>query len=116
MAIEFGLFGLGSEKAGSLLRAGEKDGSVGVFFESGGKEYVVNRHLVKKGNSINQDDCVLKSPDEGTKSYSVTELKEKILEIPGFQRTHRSKSAEFHLQVCDIHTARGDEGNSHVAS
>ncbi len=95
MAIEFGLFGLGSEKAGSLLRAGEKDGFVGVFFESGGKEYVVNRHLVKKGNSINQDDCKLKSPDEGTKSYSVTELKEKILEILGFNEPIDPKAQSF---------------------
>src|SRR5579864_7027364 len=95
MAIEFGLFGLGSEKAGSLLRAGEKYGSVGVFFESGGKDYVVNRHLVKKGNSINQDDCKLRSPDEGTKSYSVTELKEKILEILGFNEPIDPKAQSF---------------------
>jgi DNA repair protein SbcC/Rad50 len=95
MAIEFGLFGLGSEKAGSLLRAGEKDGSVGVVFESGGKEYVVSRHLVKKGNSINQDDCVLKSPDDGTKAYSVTELKEKILEVLGFNEPMDPKAQSF---------------------
>ena len=95
MAIEFGLFGLGTEKGGSLLRAGEKDGSVGVVFESGGKEYVVSRHIVKKGNSINQDDCVLKSPDDGTKEYSVTELKEKILEILGFNEPIDPKAKSF---------------------
>src|ERR1700756_2360959 len=60
MAIEFGLFGLGSEKAGSLLRAGENDGSVSVVFESGGKEYAVQRHLVKKKNAFSQEDCLLK--------------------------------------------------------
>lgn len=83
MAIEFGFFGLGSEKAASLLRAGENEGSVGLIFESGGREYVVNRRLVRKKNSISQEDCILKTPEE-TKYYSVTELKEKILEILKF--------------------------------
>ena len=65
MAIEFGLFGLGSEKAGSLLRANENEGSVSVIFESGGKEYTVQRQLVKKKNaSFSQEDCVLKGPKE----------------------------------------------------
>ena len=41
MALEFGLFGLGSEKAGSLLRIGENEGSVSIVFESEEKEYTV---------------------------------------------------------------------------
>ena len=45
MAIEFGLFGLGSEKAGSLLKAGETEGSVGLQFESDGRDYIVTRKL-----------------------------------------------------------------------
>lgn len=83
MAIEFGFFGLGSERAGSLLRAGESDGSVGLQFESDGRLYVVKRRLVRKKNSIAQEDCVLQTPEE-TKYYSVTELKERILEILQF--------------------------------
>ncbi len=83
MAIEFGFFGLGSEKAASLLRAGETEGFVGLQFESDGREYLVNRHLVRKKNSIGQEDCVLKTPEE-TKYYSATEIKEKILEILNF--------------------------------
>ncbi len=83
MAIEFGFFGLGSEKAASLLRAGETKGFVGLQFESDGMEYLVNRHLVRKKNSIGQEDCVLKTPEE-TKYYSATEIKEKILEILNF--------------------------------
>jgi DNA repair protein SbcC/Rad50 len=83
MAIEFGLFGLGSEKAGSLLKAGETEGSVGLVFESDGREYVVTRHLVRKKNSISQQDCILKTPEE-TRYYSATEIKEKILEILNF--------------------------------
>ena len=83
MAIEFGLFGLGSEKAGSLLRAGETEGSVGLVFESDGREYIVTRRLVRKKNSIGQEDCALKTPEE-TKYYSATEIKERILEILSF--------------------------------
>ncbi|MHB8568112.1 MAG: AAA family ATPase [Nitrososphaerales archaeon] len=83
MAIEFGLFGLGSEKAGSLLRIGENEGSVVVIFESGGKEYTIQRNLVKRRNSIGQDNCVLKTP-ESTRSYSATEIKERVLEILNF--------------------------------
>ena len=83
MAIEFGLFGLGSEKAGSLLRIGETEGSVSIIFESDGKEYTVQRRLVKKRNSFSQDDCALKTPD-GLKPYSPGEIKEKVLEILNF--------------------------------
>ena len=83
MALEFGLFGLGSEKAGSLLRIGENEGSVSIVFESEEKEYTVQRRLVKKKNSFSQDDCVLKTSD-GAKPYSATEIKEKVLEILNF--------------------------------
>jgi exonuclease SbcC len=83
MAIEFGFFGLGSEKAASLLRAGETEGSVGLLFESDGVDYLVSRRLVRKKNSIGQEDCLLKTPEEA-KYYSATEIKEKILEILRF--------------------------------
>ena len=83
MAIEFGLFGLGSEKAGSLLKAGETEGSVGLQFESDSRDYIVTRKLVRKKNSIGQQDCILKTPEE-TRHYSATEIKEKILEILNF--------------------------------
>ena len=83
MAIEFALFGLGSEKPASLLKAGENDGSVSLIFESGDKEYMVQRRLVKKKNAYLQGDCVLKTGDEH-KQYSASEIKEKILEILDF--------------------------------
>ena len=83
MAIEFALFGLGSEKPGSLLKAGENEGSVSIIFESGGKEYTVQRRLVKKRNAYVQDDCALKT-DGTVKQYSATEIKEKVLEILDF--------------------------------
>ena len=36
MAIEFALFGLGSEKAGALLRTGETEGTVSMVFDVDG--------------------------------------------------------------------------------
>ncbi len=83
MAIEFALFGLGSEKGGSLLKAGENEGSVSIIFESDGKEYTVQRKLVRKKNSYVQDDCVLRTENE-YRNFSASEIKEKVLEILDF--------------------------------
>ena len=83
MAIEFALFGLGSERGGSLLKAGENEGSVSLIFEADGKEYTVQRRIVKKRNAYVQDECVLKT-ENGAMKYSPTEIKEKILEILDF--------------------------------
>jgi len=43
MAIEFALFGLGSERGNALLRIGAKRGSVTLRFEVNGEEYEVYR-------------------------------------------------------------------------
>jgi exonuclease SbcC len=48
MAIEFALFGLGSEKGGALLKAGAKKGLVKLGFEVDGKEYEACRSLERK--------------------------------------------------------------------
>ena len=47
MAIEFALFGLGSEKGASLLRTNESQGKVSLTFEIDGNEYTVIRELEK---------------------------------------------------------------------
>lgn len=83
MAIEFALFGLGSEKPGSLLKAGENEGSVSIIFESDGKEYTVQRKLVKKKNSYSQEDCALRTGQE-TSYYPPSEIKARVLEILDF--------------------------------
>lgn len=83
MAIEFALFGLGSEKPGSLLKAGETDGLVSLIFDSGGKEYTIQRRLVKRKNSYAQDDCVLRVGEERT-HFSAGEIKGRVLEILDF--------------------------------
>jgi exonuclease SbcC len=83
MAIEFALFGLGSEKGGALLKAGAKKGLVSLCFEVEGKEYEVCRSLERKAKSVQQADCSLKT--EGTVlQLSASEMKEKILDILAF--------------------------------
>ena len=83
MALEFALFGFGSEKPASLLRANESSGTVGLIFDVAGDEYTVNRSLERKGSAINQRELSLKGPD-GVIHLSAAELKEKILEILKF--------------------------------
>jgi exonuclease SbcC len=83
MSIEFALFGLGSEKAGALLRKGESKGIVNLRLEVNNEEYEIQRTLTKKGKSIQQADGFMKSK-EGTLYLSATELKEKVLEILNF--------------------------------
>jgi exonuclease SbcC len=83
MAIEFALFGLGSEKGGALLKAGAKKGLVTLSFEVDGKEYEVCRSLQRKAKGVQQSDCSLKT--EGTVLHlSASEMKEKILDILAF--------------------------------
>jgi exonuclease SbcC len=83
MAIEFALFGLGSEKGGALLKAGAKKGLVTLSFEVDGKEYEVCRSLQRKAKGVQQSDCSLKT--EGTVLHlSASEMKEKILGILAF--------------------------------
>jgi exonuclease SbcC len=83
LAIEFALFGLGSEKGAGLLRLGEKRGSVTLRFEVEGEEYEIYRCLERKGKGVQQSDCYIKTK-EGTLHLSASEVKEKILEILKF--------------------------------
>jgi exonuclease SbcC len=90
-AIEFALFGLGDIDANHLLRIGESKGSVLLEFESGGKSYSVFRSLLRRGNKIFQDEGFLY--EDGVKnSYSVGELKSKILNIIGINERTQTKT------------------------
>jgi len=62
MAIEFALFGLGSQKGGSLLKTNESKGSVSLAFAVDGDEYVVRRTLVRKGGNVQQGEGHLEGP------------------------------------------------------
>jgi DNA repair protein SbcC/Rad50 len=91
MATEFALFGLGSEKAGALLRIGADEGEVSLTFDVDGSEYEVRRTLARKGSSIQQKDGYIKT-SEGTLPLSSSELKEKVLEILRFNEAPDPKA------------------------
>lgn len=83
MAIEFALFGLGSEDGNGLLRFGENNGSVKLRFEVDGEEYEVFRSLKRKTDRARQGEGYIVTK-EGKFNLSAGELKEKMLEILGF--------------------------------
>ena len=80
LGIEFALFGLQpGQRGSSLLRNGEDNGGVVMEFEVEDKNVIIERTL-KRGKSISQDYCSITI--NGLKSeMSVTELKNKVLEI-----------------------------------
>jgi DNA repair protein SbcC/Rad50 len=100
MAIEFALFGLGSQKGGSLLKTNETKGSVSLAFAVDGDEYIVRRTLVRKGSNVQQGEGHLEGPD-GVTGYSPSELKERILEILRFNepRDPRSQSLIYRYAI-----------------
>jgi exonuclease SbcC len=90
-AIEFALFGLGSLKGSFLLRNGAKQGHVSLAFTVDGRDYEVHRTLVKKGKSIQQEECYIQGP-EGKALLSPTEVKERILQILKFNEPPNPKA------------------------
>jgi exonuclease SbcC len=100
MAIEFALFGLGSQKGGSLLKTNESKGSVSLAFAVDGDEYVVRRTLVRKGGNVQQGEGHLEGP-AGVTGFSPAELKERILEILEFNepRDPRAQSLIYRYAI-----------------
>lgn len=96
MAIEFALFGLGNQKGDSLLRKGSKRGNVFLEFETGGKNFQVERSLTRKDKTapVRQGKSIL-NIDGVTYQFSPTEIKEKILEILNFNEPPNPKSQSF---------------------
>ena len=85
MAIEFALFGLGSQKPEALLSKKATDGSVTLSFEVDGTKYEIKRSLKRKGNSVSQDakNSYLQSNGQ-SEPLSPTELKQRVLQILNF--------------------------------
>lgn len=81
LGIEFALFGLQPGKKGTyLLKNNEDNGRVILSFEVEGKEIEIERTLKRNSKSVNQDYCAITI--NGVKEEtSVTELKNKVLEI-----------------------------------
>jgi exonuclease SbcC len=90
LGIEFALFGLQPGQRGSaLLRNGEKEGKVIIEFDIDDKEIIVERTL-KRGKTISQDYCSIIINGE-KKELSVTELKNKILELLDYPKEFSKK-------------------------
>ena len=94
MAIEFALFGLGSDTGSSVLRLGTDEGEVRMVFDVGGSEYQVRRRLQRKGGRVQQTEGELKTAAETT-TLSATELKEKVLEVLEFNEAPDPKAQSW---------------------
>lgn len=85
MAIEFALFGLGSQKAESLLAKKAETGYAILEFMAEDKKYEIKRTLVRKKDSVNQDpkNSWIKIQNE-KEILSPSELKQRVLQILKF--------------------------------
>ena len=88
LAIEFALFGLHKGENVTLLRNGEKEGSVEVEFEINNKNYIIKR-MIKENGSGN---CFLVK-DNQLKAVSVMELKNMVLEILNYPKSVLTKKS-----------------------
>ncbi|MBL7002314.1 MAG: SMC family ATPase [Nitrosopumilus sp.] len=85
MAIEFALFGLGSQKAESLLAKKSETGHVILDFSVDGEKYEIKRTLLRKNSSVNQDPKNSWIKIDGEKEpLSPSELKQRVLQILKF--------------------------------
>ncbi len=91
MAIEFALFGLGSYQGGSLLKTDASKGAVSLLFSVNGDDYSIERTLERKKGGVQQGKGHIRGP-QGTMHLSPSELKEKILEILGFNEPPNPKA------------------------
>ncbi len=90
LAIEFALFGLQpGQRGSSLLKNGQNTGGVAIEFEVNGREVKIERTL-KRGKSISQDYCSINIDGE-KKEISVTELKDKVLDLLNYPKEFAKK-------------------------
>lgn len=93
MAIEFALFGLGSQKAESLLAKKSESGYVTLEFSVDGKKYEIRRTLSRKNSKTGQDPKNSWIKIEGEKEpLSPSELKQRILQILKFNEPDDPKA------------------------
>lgn len=78
--IEFALFGLGDVDGNNLLRSGERKGSVLLEFQVNNKNYQIFRSIIRNNKKVVQDEGYIVD-DDVTTTYSVSEMKSKILKI-----------------------------------
>ncbi|MFH1972861.1 MAG: AAA family ATPase [archaeon] len=93
LGIDFALFGLqkGNLTGSSLLRNGEERGSVELFFEVDGKDYVIKRGLKKSKTGVTQDFGFIVF-DGVREEKTALELKQKVLEILNYPKNLLTKN------------------------
>jgi len=85
MAIEFALFGLGSQKPEALLSKKADTGVVMLEFTVDGEKYEIKRTLKRKSTGVNQDSKNSWIKAEGQmEPLSPSELKQRVLQILKF--------------------------------
>lgn len=93
MAIEFALFGLGSQKPDGLLRKKVTEGHVILNFEVEKKTYEIKRKLKRKGDAISQDSKLCHLVIDGEmEPLSASDLKQRILQILRFNEPASANS------------------------
>ncbi|MCX6748849.1 MAG: hypothetical protein NT076_04560, partial [Candidatus Pacearchaeota archaeon] len=91
LAIEFALFGLQpGQKGASLLRNGKNEGRVILEIELDGKKIILERGL-KKSKTVTQDYAKIVS-EALDKDLSVTELKNRVLELLNYPKEFAKKT------------------------
>ncbi len=90
LGIEFALFGLQPGQRGtSLLRNGKNEGGVIMEFEIDSSRIIIERTL-KRGKTVSQDYCSI-IVDGEKQEPSVSELKDKVLELLSYPREFSKK-------------------------
>jgi exonuclease SbcC len=90
LGIEFALFGLQpGQKGSSILRNGQVQGGVLIELEVDEKNVIIERTL-KKGKTISQDYCSI-TIDNEKQEISVTELKNRVLELLNYPKEFSKK-------------------------
>lgn len=90
LGIEFALFGLQpGQRGNALLRNGEEYGGVSLEFEVDGETMEIERTLKRK-KTVSQDYCAITVGGE-KKELSVTELKDKVLEVINYPKEFSKK-------------------------
>lgn len=85
MAIEFALFGLGSQKGEALLSKRKETGRVTLEFTVGGKRYEIQRALSRRGPGVVQDPAKSWMRIDGEKELlSPSELKQRTMQVLEF--------------------------------
>ena len=104
LAIEFALFGLGKGKEGisaeALLRRGENEAFVKLFFDLDNREIEIKRILKKKADKIQQQPGQIKVNGQG-EELSPEELKTRVLQLFNYplEFIKKEKGLPFHYTV-----------------